>query len=124
MTFGPRTEEDVRLLEVKTNFVWVYPFTGDAQGARRPPGDVHDEIAWVFPAEADVDSAYRGMYVDSTQATRPTSTVTCSKPASSPSASRGSWRAARRATTTPSSTRTAAWTSTTPADTAIRPGVK
>jgi hypothetical protein len=67
ITFGPRTEEDVRFLEVKTNFVWVYPFTGTL----KEPGDhlvtIHDEISWVFPAEADVDGTYRGMYVDSTQ---------------------------------------------------------
>jgi hypothetical protein len=67
ITFGPRTEEDVRFLEVKTNFVWVYPFTG----ALKEPGDhlvtIHDEISWVFPAEADVDDEFRGMYIDKTQ---------------------------------------------------------
>jgi hypothetical protein len=66
-TFSAKTEEDIRFIEVKTNYVWVYPFAGEL----KEPGDhlvtIHDEITWLFPAEADVDPEFRGMYIDSTQ---------------------------------------------------------
>jgi hypothetical protein len=61
VTFRGSTENGVRLLEVITNFVWVYPFSGELE----QPGDhlvvVHDEVRWDIPVEADVDKSYRGL---------------------------------------------------------------
>jgi hypothetical protein len=63
VTFRGNTSDGVRLLEVITNFVWVYPFAG----ALREPGDhlviVHDEVSWAIPVEADVNKNYRGLRV-------------------------------------------------------------
>jgi hypothetical protein len=63
MTYQAATHDGVRMLEVVTNYVWVYPFVGPA-GA---PGDrlvvVHDRVTWAFPLEADVASGSRGMWI-------------------------------------------------------------
>lgn len=61
VTFRGSTANSVRLLEVVTNFVWVYPF----EGALQEPGDhlviVHDQVTWAIPVDTDVDKAYRGL---------------------------------------------------------------
>jgi len=63
VTFRAAKVDGVRLLEVITNFVWVYPFAGVATG----PGDrlvvVHDEVHWSFPVGSDVESTSRGMWL-------------------------------------------------------------
>jgi hypothetical protein len=68
VTFRPTTQDGVRALEVITNFVWVYPFSGEL----REPGDhlvvVHDEVHWLFPHEADVVKTGRGMWIYESQA--------------------------------------------------------
>jgi hypothetical protein len=65
VTFRGSTENGVRLLEVVTNFVWVYPFSGELE----QPGDhlvvVHDEVHWNIPVESDVDKPYRGLRLSS-----------------------------------------------------------
>ncbi|HEX6873162.1 MAG TPA: hypothetical protein VF163_18850, partial [Micromonosporaceae bacterium] len=67
VTFRATKEDDIRLLEVITNFVWVYPFAGTAN----KPGDrlviVHDEVHWVFPVDADVEKSSRGMWINEAQ---------------------------------------------------------
>ncbi len=64
VTFRAKTEDSIRLLEVITNFVWVYPFSGELSD----PGDhlviVHDEVHWVFPVNADVENSSRGMWIN------------------------------------------------------------
>ena len=63
VTFRAATNDDIRMLEVITNFVWVYPFAGELE----EPGDhlvvVHDEITWAFPVDADVEKGSRGMWI-------------------------------------------------------------
>jgi hypothetical protein len=62
-----KTEQGVRLLKVKTNYVWVYPFSG----ALKDPGDhlvvIHDEVEWVFPSPSDVNKNAQGMYLNAFQ---------------------------------------------------------
>ncbi len=65
MTFQATTIEDgIAALEVHTNFVWVYPFTGDL----KEPGDhlvtVRDDNYWIFPVAAEVVPEWVGMYLD------------------------------------------------------------
>jgi len=67
-TIGPdKTTQGVRLLKVKTNYVWVYPFAG----ALKEPGDhlviIHDEVEWVFPSPEDVNKSAQGMYLNAFQ---------------------------------------------------------
>jgi hypothetical protein len=64
MTFEGATVEGVRVLKVKTNFVWVYPFTGELKTAGDHLVSVHDKVTWVFPAQDEVDPDYVGMYID------------------------------------------------------------
>jgi hypothetical protein len=68
VTFRGKKDNGVRLLEVITNFVWVYPFSGEL----KEPGDhlvvMHDEVTWVFPADNDVEKNSRGMWIDGAQA--------------------------------------------------------
>jgi hypothetical protein len=77
VTFRASTEGDIRLLEVITNFVWVYPFSGEL----KEPGDhlviVHDEVHWVFPVEADVERSSRGMWIN--EASGYVSNIDCSQ---------------------------------------------
>jgi hypothetical protein len=67
VTFRATKEDGIRLLEVITNFVWVYPFSGSLS----KPGDhlviVHDEVHWAFPVEADVEKSSRGMWINEAQ---------------------------------------------------------
>ena len=67
VTFRAAKDGDIRLLEVITNFVWVYPFSGSLA----EPGDhlvvVHDEVHWMFPASADVENSSRGMWIDAAE---------------------------------------------------------
>src|SRR5262245_48811054 len=68
VTFRGKKDNGVRLLEVITNFVWVYPFSGEL----KEPGDhlvvMHDEVTWVFPADNDVEKNSRGMWIDGAEA--------------------------------------------------------
>jgi len=63
ITFTGRVESDVRVLDVTTNFVWVYAFTGTL----KEPGDhlvsIHDTNTWEFPSAKDVDAVDLGAYV-------------------------------------------------------------
>jgi hypothetical protein len=63
VTFRGNTANGVRLLEVVTNFVWVYPFAGALQEAGDHLVIVHDEVTWVIPVETDVDKDYRGLRI-------------------------------------------------------------
>jgi hypothetical protein len=53
----------VRVLDVTTNFVWVYAFSGTL----KEPGDhlvsIHDTNTWEFPSAKDVDAGDLGAYV-------------------------------------------------------------
>lgn len=64
MSFTGVVIADIRWLEVRTAFVWVYPFPGPSQ----QPGDrlvtLKDEIYWLFPATEDVLPEDAGMYLD------------------------------------------------------------
>jgi hypothetical protein len=61
MTFEGTTTDGLRVIQVVTNFVWVYPFTGDL----KDPGDhlvtIHDKITWLFPHPEDVVDEAIGM---------------------------------------------------------------
>jgi hypothetical protein len=63
VTFQGTTANGVRLLDVVTNFVWVYPFTGPVH----EPGDhlvvVHDQVTWDIPVDTDVDKDYQGLRI-------------------------------------------------------------
>jgi hypothetical protein len=67
VTFRATKEGDIRLLEVITKFVWVYPFTGEL----KEPGDhlviVQDEVHWVIPVDADVEKSSRGLWINSAE---------------------------------------------------------
>jgi hypothetical protein len=60
---GDTLENGIRVLVVRTAFVWVYAFSGELQR----PGDhlvtVRDSVEWIFPEESEVDPEYIGMYV-------------------------------------------------------------
>jgi hypothetical protein len=67
VTFRATKEGDIRLLEVITKFVWVYPFSGEL----KEPGDhlviVQDEVHWVIPVDADVEKSSRGLWINSAE---------------------------------------------------------
>ena len=59
ITYSSRVVDKIQTLQVTTNFVWVYAFTG----ADRPIVVAHDELRWEFP---DPDNLYpedRGMWL-------------------------------------------------------------
>jgi hypothetical protein len=62
-----KASDGVRVIEVITNFVWVYPFVAPGQA----PGDdivvMHDEVTWQFPDVNDVSSTGRGLWIDHAQ---------------------------------------------------------
>jgi len=64
MTFTGVVMDDIRWLEVHTQYVWVYPFTGEL----KTPGDhlvtLKDDLYWLFPAAEDVVPEDVGMYLD------------------------------------------------------------
>jgi len=80
ITFDSRTIDGVPTIEVKTNFIWVYAFTG----ALKEPGDhlvtVHDQHTWIFPDEDEVDPADRGMYLWGEESQSLATGVDCSQP--------------------------------------------
>ena len=80
MTFRASTEGEVRLLEVVSNVVWVYPFTGGSP-AGRSLVVVHDEVVWHFPVASDVEPDARGLWID--LATAVVSNVDCTQLAKS-----------------------------------------
>jgi hypothetical protein len=61
MTFQGANANGVRVLEIVTNYVWVYPFAGPL----RTSGDhlviVHDKVTWDIPVSTDVAEDYRGL---------------------------------------------------------------
>jgi hypothetical protein len=61
MTFQGTTVDGLRVIEVVTNYVWVYAFTGELS----EPGDhlvsIHDKITWLFPHPEDVIDEAVGM---------------------------------------------------------------
>jgi hypothetical protein len=63
ITFTGRVESGVRVLDVTTNFVWVYAFGGQL----KEPGDhlvsIHDTNTWEFPSAKDVEASDVGLYV-------------------------------------------------------------
>jgi hypothetical protein len=64
ITFTGRTNPNgVRVLDVTTNFIWVYAF----DGTLKEPGDhlvsIHDTNTWEFPSGQDVDADQRGAWV-------------------------------------------------------------
>jgi hypothetical protein len=66
MTYTERTSSrGVRELDVTTNYVFVYPFTGP----RTKPGDhlvvLHQNTVWEFPNSSDVLSSSRGLWIHS-----------------------------------------------------------
>ncbi|SCL21664.1 hypothetical protein GA0070624_2367 [Micromonospora rhizosphaerae] len=56
--------QDIRILEITTNFVWVYAF----QTSGTLPGDgvvvVHDTVIWSVPHPDDVDRSSNGLWID------------------------------------------------------------
>ncbi|MET7394320.1 hypothetical protein ABZS66_12580 [Dactylosporangium sp. NPDC005572] len=62
VTFAAATIDDVPTLQVTTNFVWVYAFTGGAQ----PIAAVHDEIRWDFPTHPRLRKGDEGVWIGNT----------------------------------------------------------
>ncbi|MFC5008387.1 hypothetical protein ACFPIJ_62585 [Dactylosporangium cerinum] len=60
VTLGSAVVEGIQTLQVTTNFVWVYAFTGNA---RNPLAAVHDQIRWDFPATGRLRAADKGMWI-------------------------------------------------------------
>lgn len=60
-TFRESKWGEVKVLEVVTNYVWVYPFDLPQEWSGERVVVAHDEVRWVFPKDADVDGSYRGM---------------------------------------------------------------
>jgi len=73
-----RDENGFRVLEITTNFVWVYPF----DVPNTSPGDalvtVHDEVVWHVPHPDDVLSPREGSGCTPARPTPRTSTASCS----------------------------------------------
>jgi hypothetical protein len=63
VTFRGATNDNIRMLEVTTNFVWVYPFSGELKETGDHLVIVHDEITWAFPVDVDVEKGSRGMWI-------------------------------------------------------------
>ena len=59
-TYRRTTWGQVPVLEVVTNYVWVYPFDTVAGSPASRVVVVHDEEQWDFPKPHDVRSAYQG----------------------------------------------------------------
>jgi hypothetical protein len=59
VTYTSKKVAGVPTLQITTNFVWVYAFTGPD----RPLVTVHDEIRWEFPKSAAVVAEDRGLRV-------------------------------------------------------------
>jgi hypothetical protein len=62
-----KASDGIRVIEVITNFVWIYPFVAPSQA----PGDdivvMHDEVTWQVPDVNDVASTGRGLWIDHAQ---------------------------------------------------------
>lgn len=54
------TTEGVHVLEIVTNFVWVYAFTG---GGEDNLVVVHDEVTWQIPVSSEVKTEFRGLWL-------------------------------------------------------------
>jgi hypothetical protein len=67
VTFSGGTEDGVRFLEVRTNVVWVYAFTGKLAA----PGDhlvtLHETHTWRFPSAQDTGADQLGAYAQASQ---------------------------------------------------------
>jgi hypothetical protein len=65
ITFRGSTEGGIRLLQVVTNFVWVYPFAGTLEESGDHLVIVHDQVTWAIPVDSDVTKDYRGLRLSS-----------------------------------------------------------
>jgi hypothetical protein len=59
LTYASKKVAGVQTLQITTNFVWVYAFTGPD----RPLVTVHDQVRWEFPKGATVAPKDRGLRV-------------------------------------------------------------
>jgi len=55
--------QGVQIIDVKTNFVWVYAFTGDLKTSGDHLVSIHAKGEYIFPVEADVSPEFVGMNV-------------------------------------------------------------
>lgn len=60
VTFASANVDGLRTLQITTNFVWVYAFTGNGE---HPLAAEHDEIRWDFPATDRLRAADKGMWI-------------------------------------------------------------
>ncbi|NMO57378.1 hypothetical protein HH310_40180 [Actinoplanes sp. TBRC 11911] len=66
VTYASAKVDGVQTLQITTNFVWVYAFTGPD----RPLVTVHDQVRWEFPKPAATVAKDRGMWVADVQGYR------------------------------------------------------
>jgi hypothetical protein len=59
VTYASAKVQGIQTLQITTNFVWVYAFTGTT----RPLVTVHDEVRWEFPKPATTVAKDRGLWV-------------------------------------------------------------
>ncbi|MEH1013810.1 hypothetical protein V6U90_11965 [Micromonospora sp. CPCC 206060] len=64
VTYRPTVDEyGVRVLEITTNFVWVYPFDVPATDPRDALVVMHDKVVWHVPHRNDVRTGSRGLWL-------------------------------------------------------------
>jgi hypothetical protein len=61
LTYREGMWDKIAVLEVISNYVWVYPFEVPS-GAQRVVV-VHDEVHWLFPKDKSVQAGWRGMNI-------------------------------------------------------------
>ncbi|MET7420768.1 hypothetical protein [Dactylosporangium sp. NPDC005555] len=60
VTFASVSVDGLQTLQITTNFVWVYAFTGNPG---HPLAAAHDEVRWDFPTTARLRAGDKGMWV-------------------------------------------------------------
>jgi hypothetical protein len=63
VTYTSALVDDIRTLQITTNFVWVYAFTG----AEHPLAAEHDQIRWEFPSTRNLRAGDHGMWLRDAQ---------------------------------------------------------
>jgi hypothetical protein len=66
VTYASHKVDGIQTLQITTNFVWVYAFTG----TDRSLATVHDEVRWEFPKSATTVPEDRGLWVAQVQGYR------------------------------------------------------
>ena len=68
VTFSATTSEDAskfHLIQVQTNFVWVYGFDGPSTKPGQRMVTIHDQVTWLVTADSEVGPSSRGLYLRS-----------------------------------------------------------